>query len=191
MLFPPLSITLFTILLVVSITSGFYINHLEKQLKAQGTTSVTTVTVVEHDTLEVIKEIPVTQIVYVRDTILVIGQESWLHDNAVDLGKFEDNGVILAAPNFCSPNSPTFLQFNAAYINKHGVIPSDSAIKGYEMMMNIGRAMQVYGTHFQDGLLNGGTFPGVLTAGYLLQPTRDNGLVPFVKFREGQLVPIK
>lgn len=125
------------------------------------------------------------------DSILVIGQESWLQDNAVEFGKFEDNGVIFASPNFYRPDQPAFLKFRSAYINKHGLMPPDNAIKGYEMMMNIGKAMQQYGTYFQDGLLTAGSLQGTLTAGYLLQPTRDNGLVPFVQFIQGQLTPVK
>jgi hypothetical protein len=49
----------------------------------------------------------------------------------------------------------------------------------------------LHGNYFQDGLLVAGVLPGVLTSGYLLQPTRDNGLVPFVHFKEGQLKVIK
>jgi hypothetical protein len=71
------------------------------------------------------------------------------------------------------------------------MMPPDNAIKGYEVMMNIGRALQLYGNYFQDGLLVGGALSGVLTSGYLLQPTRDNGLVPFVRFKTGQLEVIK
>jgi hypothetical protein len=125
------------------------------------------------------------------DSILVIGQESWLQDNAVEYSKFDDNGVVFIAPNYYSPGNPAFLKFRSAYISKHGLMPPDNAIKGYETMMNIGRALQLYGNYFQDGLLVGGALSGVLTSGYLLQPTRDNGLVPFVHFKEGQLEAIK
>jgi hypothetical protein len=125
------------------------------------------------------------------DSILVVGQESWLQDNAIEYEKFDDNGVVFIAPNYYSPTNPAFLKFRSSYINKHGVLPPDNAIKGYEAMMNIGRALQLYGIYFQDGLLSAGVLPGVLTSGYLLQPGRDNGLVPFVHFKEGQLKVIK
>lgn len=125
------------------------------------------------------------------DSILVVGQESWLQDNAIEYGKFDDNGVVFIAPNYYSPTSPAFIKFRSSYISKHGVLPPDNAIKGYEVMMNIGRALQLYGNYFQDGLLSAGVLPGVLTSGYLLQPGRDNGLVPFVHFKEGQLKVIK
>ncbi len=125
------------------------------------------------------------------DSIIVIGQESWLQDNAVEYGKFDGTGVVFIAPNFYSPSNPAFLNFRSSYINKHGMMPPDNAIKGYEVMMNIGRALQLYGNYFQDGLFVAGVLPGVLTSGYLLQPSRDNGLVPFVHFKEGQLRVIK
>ena len=125
------------------------------------------------------------------DSIIVIGQESWLQDNAVEYSKFDDNGVVFIAPNYYSPSNPAFQKFHSAYIGKHGLMPPDYAIKGYETMMNIGRALQLYGNYFQDGLLVAGVLPGVLTSGYFLQPTRDNGLVSFVRFKTGQLEVIK
>jgi tetratricopeptide (TPR) repeat protein len=125
------------------------------------------------------------------DSILLVGQESWMQDNAVDFGKFEDNGVAFIAPSYYSVDSPAFLKFRASYINRHGLLPPDNAIKGYEMMMDMGRALQQYGSYFQDQLLEGVSLQGVLTQGYLLQPGRDNAQVAFVHLKGGRLTLIK
>jgi hypothetical protein len=61
-------------------------------------------------------------------------------------------------------------------------------MKGYELMFVIGKAMNEYGTYFTDGLLtNGKPFPGVLTDGFWLQPSRDNGQISFISFSKGEL----
>jgi tetratricopeptide (TPR) repeat protein len=126
------------------------------------------------------------------DSILLIGQESWLEDNTVDLGKFENSKIVFVSPNFCSVTSKKFIRFRAIYMKKHGLIPPDNAVKGYEMMMTIGKALHQYGTYFQDNLLSSNVLiEGTLTPGYLLQPSRDNGLVPFVRFRRGELHLVK
>lgn len=126
-----------------------------------------------------------------NDSILVIGQESWLEDTSVDFGKFENTRFVFTAPNYCPPNGLGFIHFRNAYIKKHGLMPPDYARKGYEMMMNLGRALARYGTYFQDDLLLNDPIEGVLTPGYQLQLSHDNGLVPFVRFVSGELVRIK
>ena len=125
------------------------------------------------------------------DSIVIIGQESWLEDNSIEYAKFENTKVAFASPNYnpLSKSGPSV--FRTEYIKKHSVLPSDNAKMGYELMMNLGRAMGKYGNYYQDQLMKAGVMEGVLTPGYLLQPLRDNGLVPFVSFVSGELVEIK
>ncbi len=125
------------------------------------------------------------------DSILVVGQESWLDDNALDYTKIERNRVVIASPNYTDLISPAFLRFRKLFVDTHGVLPSDNAKKGFEAMFTLGQAMKQHGRYFQDGLsANGKACGGMLTGGYLLQPTRDNGLVPFVTFRRGVLTAV-
>lgn len=125
------------------------------------------------------------------DSIVIIGQESWLEDNSIEYTKFENTKVAFASPNYnpLSKSGPSV--FRMEYIKKHSALPSDNAKMGYELMMNLGRAMGKYGNYYQDQLMKAGVMEGVLTPGYLLQPLRDNGLVPFVSFVSGELVEIK
>lgn len=123
------------------------------------------------------------------DSILVIGQESWLEDNSVELSKFERISVALASPNYAPVSYAPYLEFRRKYLQAHGVLPSGYAQKGYEFLMVLGHSLKKYGVYFQEDLKTS-RVPGVLTSGYQMLPTHDNGLVPFVSFKQGRLEPI-
>jgi hypothetical protein len=123
------------------------------------------------------------------DSVMVVGQESWLEDNSVELSKFEKIKVALASPNFASISSRPYIQFRKKYLQTHGVLPSNYAQKGYEFMMVMGHALKTYGVYFQEELMKQRVL-GALTFGYQILPTHDNGLVPFISFRHGRLEPI-
>jgi len=123
------------------------------------------------------------------DSVMVVGQESWLEDNSVELSKFERINVVLASPNFASINSRAYMQFRKKYLQTHGILPSSYAQKGYEFLMVLGHSLKTYGVYFQDGVMKE-RVPGALTSGYQMLPTHDNGLVPFISFKQGRLEPV-
>ncbi len=120
------------------------------------------------------------------DSILVIGQEDWLEDSSIDLSKFEKIKVELASPNFTPVEGKPYIQFRKKYLQKHGVLPSSYAQKGYEFLMVIGHALRAHGVYFQEGLMKD-RVPGALTLGYQMLPTHDNGVLPFISFKGGRL----
>ncbi|MGC4022759.1 MAG: hypothetical protein QM734_12835 [Cyclobacteriaceae bacterium] len=120
------------------------------------------------------------------DSALVIGQESWLEENSVDLGKFEKIKILFAAPNFSAISGKPYQAFRKEYLRNHGLLPSSFTQKGFEFMMIMGHALKKYGVHFQQGLEQEG-IDGVLTSGYQMLPTHDNGRVPFISFSRGRL----
>ena len=122
------------------------------------------------------------------DSILVVGQESWVEDNSVDFAKFERIKVAFSSANFSSLHGRPYLRFQDQYLQAHGTLPGIYAQKGYEFLMVVGQALKKFGVHFQEGAMKE-QVPGALTAGFQLLPTRDNGMVPFVSFKEGQLEP--
>ncbi len=125
------------------------------------------------------------------DSIRIIGNESWLKDTSIDLGIYERLGICLAAPTFSSSLNPDFIEFRRRYIVKHGSFPStyDNYAKiGYEFMIFVGKALHQYGVYFQQGLSGAGIIPGFLFEGYNYTNSRDNQLVPFIQFQDGQLV---
>lgn len=125
------------------------------------------------------------------DSIRIVGNESWLKDTSIDLGIYERLGICLAAPTFSSSLNPAFIEFRRRYILKHGSFPStyDNYAKiGYEFMIFAGKALHQYGVYFQQGLSNAGIIPGFLFEGYNYTNSRDNQLVPFIRFQDGELV---
>lgn len=125
-----------------------------------------------------------------RDSVLLIGQESWLDDSSVDFTKFERINIALASPNFKSLANPLWYDFRKRYVNKHGVLPTDYAGIGYEFIMVMGQTMNRYGVNFLLTTREGDFVPGTLGSGFSISAQHDNQLVPFVSVKGGQLVKV-
>lgn len=121
------------------------------------------------------------------DSIMVVGSETWLYDNAVDFEKFQSLGVVFAAPGHTAPFNWHHKAFMKKFARKHGRLPNNYAELGYEMMLFLGNALKRHGVYFQEGLNKEKFFKGYLSEGYNYQFSHDNQLVPFIKFRGGQL----
>jgi hypothetical protein len=124
------------------------------------------------------------------DSILVIGQETWLDNTSVDYSKYERIKVALAAPNFRSLSQPAYLDFRRRYMHKHGSLPTDYACTGYEFILTMGKWLSRYGSNFLQTTGEGVMIEGSLTRGYRFSAQRTNSLVPFVSIKGGQLVSI-
>lgn len=121
------------------------------------------------------------------DSILVVGSENWIDDTAVAFEKFQSLGVTFMAPNFVPVNHPRRRAFRREYLRKYGKAPTNLSQLGYEMMLFYGNQLRTNGVYFQDALNNAETIPGHMFQGFRYQYSRDNQLVPFVKFRDGVL----
>jgi ABC-type branched-subunit amino acid transport system substrate-binding protein len=128
------------------------------------------------------------------DSVIVVGSESWLDNTSVDLTKYERLHVMFAAPNFTPLRMPRYVEFRKNFMKVHGSYPAEyrNYYKyGYDFMMFVGQALKKYGVYFQEGLSRDGLQPGFLTRGYKLSPRHDNEAVPFVYFRNGELVAVE
>lgn len=125
------------------------------------------------------------------DSVMVVGSENWLDDNAIDLEKYEVLRVALTAPNYVSINNPNYRKFESKFIRKHGRPVSNLARMGYELMLFMGQQLKTNGVYFQEGLSKTGALPGYLTQGFNYNNSRDNQVVPFVTFRRGELILIE
>ncbi len=128
------------------------------------------------------------------DSVIVIGSESWLDNTSVDLTKYERLHVMFAAPNYTPLRQPKFVAFRKSFMKSHGSFPSEYRNYnkyGYDFMMFIGMALKKYGVYFQEGLSKDGLMPGFLTRGYKLSARHDNEELPFIYFRNGELVPVE
>lgn len=125
------------------------------------------------------------------DEIVVLGSESWLDQNIVDLEKYQNLPIVLAAPNFASPEKPATKAFTKKYVRTYGKAPSKYAAIGYEIVLFLGSQLKKHGVYFQEGLTNSGLIPGAMTEGYNYQLGRTNELVPFIRFGEGSMKVIE
>lgn len=125
-----------------------------------------------------------------RDSIVIVGQESWLNETSVDFSKFERTHVTLASPNYRPPARQAYLDFRRKYILKHGTLPVEHASIGYEFVMIFGNILAKYGANFTQTMPSETFTPGSLTSGYQWQDNHDNGRVPFITFKQGKLVVI-
>jgi hypothetical protein len=121
------------------------------------------------------------------DSILVLGSENWIDDTAVPFEKYQTLGITFAAPNFVSPNNGKRKAFISKYMQAYGKVPSNLSQLGYEMMLFFGNQLKTNGVYFQDGLNNAEFLRGHLSQGFKYQFSRDNQVVPFVKFEQGIL----
>lgn len=124
------------------------------------------------------------------DSILVVGSENWLDDNAVDLETYQSLRVALAAPNFADPEKPGYKNFFRAFLRRYGRKPSKVAQMGYELLLFVGHQLKDNGVYFQQGLFEAGNLPGYLGAGFRYPYSRDNQLIPFIGIRDGELALI-
>jgi tetratricopeptide (TPR) repeat protein len=125
------------------------------------------------------------------DKVTIVGSENWL-DQTADYEKFQALGVVMFASNFTSNANPAYKVFQNKFMRTHGRVPSNSpysnyAKLGYDFMLFAGTMLKKHGVYFQDGLATG-KVTGFLTEGYDFQYSRDNHLVPFIKFEGGELV---
>lgn len=125
-----------------------------------------------------------------RDQIIVLGSEKWINQTTIDLEKFQTLPIVLAAPNFTNPQKPATIAFEKKFVRIHGRVPSDYAAIGYELMMIAGNQLKKNGVYFQEALAKA-PVQGFLTEGVNYQQSRSNGLIPFIKFTDGQMMVIE
>lgn len=121
------------------------------------------------------------------DSILVVGSENWIDDTAVAFEKYQTLGIAMTAPNYVSPGILYQRDFISKYLKEYGRVPSNLSQLGYELMLFFGNQLKTNGVYFQDGLNKAEFLPGYLSQGFKYQYSRDNQLVPFVKFKGGVL----
>jgi predicted negative regulator of RcsB-dependent stress response len=129
------------------------------------------------------------------DGVIVVGSENWLDQAGVDYEKYQSLRIILAAPNYTDSNNKWYKAFQRKFIKTYGRSSSYNAYAnyaktGYDFMLFVGHALHKHGVYFQEGLMKESWTPGFLTEGYDYTNSRDNHLVPFIRFEGGKPVVI-
>lgn len=125
------------------------------------------------------------------DSVLVIGSENWLDDNAIDLEKYQTLKIALASPNYWDVKRPHYKAFEKKFLRTHGRVATNVARMGYELMLFVGNQLKTNGVYFQEGLSQSGILPGYLGQGFDYRATRDNQVVPFSTFKKGEITLIE
>jgi hypothetical protein len=123
------------------------------------------------------------------DGIVVMGSETWLEQAGNEI--YQRLKIVFTSPNYTQVTSKNYQTFAHSFIKHYGRPPSNFAEIGYEAMLFLGQQLKKNGVYFQDGLSKEQFVPGFLFSGFNYQSSRDNQLVPFVKFDEGELVLVE
>jgi len=121
------------------------------------------------------------------DNIIALGSESWLDHTVVSFEKYQTLPIVLASPNFISPQNKNYISFLNKYIKLHGRAPSEYAKTGYDLMLLMGTQLKEQGIYFQENFNKQDFIPGFLCEGYNFQFSRNNQLVPFVRYQDGSM----
>lgn len=121
------------------------------------------------------------------DSIIIVGNETWLNNPASNFETYERLHIMMAAPTFTSHNNFNYKLFRDHFIKKHGVLPTEFSKIGFEFIWFVGHCLKNYGVYFQEGLQNAHFMQGHLFKGYDFTQSRSNQYVPFIYFRGGQL----
>lgn len=131
-----------------------------------------------------------------KDSVTIIGSESWLDQAAVDYSKYESLKIVLYGPNFSSESNVAYQKFQKKFIKEHGRNSSTASYTnyakiGYDFMLFAGNTLKQHGVYFQDAIRKERQVPGYLTPGYDFTSARSNQYVPFIHFKNGKLVEIE
>jgi predicted negative regulator of RcsB-dependent stress response len=121
------------------------------------------------------------------DSVMVIGSENWMDDNAIEYDKYQTLGVVLTSPNYMNLYKPHYKAFEKKFLRTHGRTATDVVRMGYELMLFLGHQLKKNGVYFQDGLSQAGILPGYLSEGFDYRYGHDNQLIPFITFRKGEI----
>lgn len=124
-----------------------------------------------------------------RENSWVIGKENWFNDNNNLIPKFSDTKTAFASPNLINISTPKFRNFQNSFLKAHGKMPPLPSYIGFEFMYTFGNLLQQDRRYFQKQDIHQ-PIQGWLGDGYLPQ-SRDNGLVPFGRFKDGEYVRIQ
>jgi tetratricopeptide (TPR) repeat protein len=118
------------------------------------------------------------------DQVVVVGSENWLDQTVIDFEKYQTLPIVLTSPNYTSPSDPEYKAFVRKYVKEHGRVPSTNAKTGYELMLLMGNQLKDHGVYFQEGFNKQNFIPGYLCEGYNFQFSRNNQLVPFIRYQD-------
>lgn len=121
------------------------------------------------------------------DSVIIVGQDSWIDKPSMDFDKFERMHIMMSSPTFTDVFSKEYQQFRKRYATRYGVMPTTLSKTGFESLMFLGQSLKVHGNGFVNALNATGDIPGALGKTYRFEGSQWNRKVPFVIFEDGAL----
>jgi ABC-type branched-subunit amino acid transport system substrate-binding protein len=103
-------------------------------------------------------------------TIAVYGMPLLYDSDKVDFSYFQSLNIRMVMSDFVDQNATDLREFRRQYLDKYGEIPSVDAIKGYDMMLYLGRSIWRHGKSFQYELSNDPS--SFLASNFLIMKTK-------------------
>lgn len=121
------------------------------------------------------------------DSVIIVGNESWLNNAAANFATYERLHITMAAPTFTKLSSAAYISFRKEFIKRHGVVPTENSKIGYEFMWFVGHSLKDHGVYFQEGVRQQPFIPGYMFRGYDFSSGQSNQFVPFIHFKGGEV----
>lgn len=121
------------------------------------------------------------------DSVLVMGNKTWLDNAAANFETYERLHITMAAPNFIQEKSVAYQKFRKEFLQHHKNLPTEYSSIGFEFMMFVGQALSKHGAYFQDGIRAEDFIDGYMSLGYKFEDLPTNEYVPFIHFENGEL----
>jgi ABC-type branched-subunit amino acid transport system substrate-binding protein len=121
------------------------------------------------------------------DSVIIVGQDSWIDKPSMDYDKFERMHIMMSSPSFTDVFSPEYQQFRKRYAARFGVMPTPLSKIGFESFMFLCQSLKVHGNGFVQALGQSGDTPASLGKTYRFEGGQCNRKVPFVIFEDGEL----
>lgn len=125
------------------------------------------------------------------DSIVIVGNETWLNNAAANFQTYERLHLTMAAPTYIRHTNSNYVSFRKRFMTLHGILPSEFSKIGFEFMWYVGHCLKKHGVYFQEGIRDDGFVPGLLIRGYDFSGGNGNQYVPFIQFENGELVYLK
>ncbi|MEQ9230138.1 MAG: hypothetical protein RIF46_05600 [Cyclobacteriaceae bacterium] len=122
------------------------------------------------------------------DSIIILGNETWLNNAAANFETYERLHLTMTAPTFTRYSDANYKAFRKEFVRTHGVLPTEFSKIGYEFMWFVGHSLKDHGVYFQEGLSEQPPRPGFLFKGFDFRSSRSNKYLPFIQFKGGEVV---
>lgn len=116
-----------------------------------------------------------------QDSMGIYGYSNWFDNQLVNYVLMDEVDATVASSDYYDKESRAYRIFSNKVMSRFFKPPSDFHVRGYDLMMYIGRMMKQHGRYFQFGAYESGKFDSDLMDGYDFPGINDNQAVPIIQ----------